>query len=338
MNKIILVAGALNPINSYEYHNIFKPLEKMGYIVKGFDFIARLKAIGREKMNQEMLAFIKFEQPQLVIFVPHTDQFIPEIIDEINQYAITLGYLFDDTWRIEYSRFWARHFNFVTTSDINGLSKFREAGFENVLYSPFACNTDVYYKKNLPKKYDVTFIGQYHPHRDWHIQYIKKARIDVQVWGAGWPSSTLSTEDMINIFNQSRVNLNLSNCVSWDFRYLASPFRPIKSTLRVWRQTIRSITRQDIKKWEMVKGRHFEINACGVFQLSYYVEGLERLYAIGEEIAVFVSPEDLVEKIRYYLKHDEERENIASRGYERTHSDHSMAKRLRDILEKMNLA
>jgi spore maturation protein CgeB len=297
-----------------------------------------MRTLGREGMNQELLAVVQREKPELVIFVPHTNQFIPEVVDEINRHAITLGYLFDDMWRVEYSRFWTRYFRFVTTSDVNGLRKFREAGFTNVIYSPFACNPDVYCKKGLPKLYDVTFVGQYHPQREWHINCLRKAGIDVRVWGVGWPGGMLNLDDMVSIFNQSRINLNLSNCVSWDIRYLATPFRPIKSTLRAWRQAMYSIARPDMKTVEQVKGRHFEINACGGFQLSYYVEGLERLYAIGDEIALFASPEDLVEKTRYYLKHKDECESVAECGYARTLRDHTMEKRLQDILKHLGLA
>ena len=337
MKKVVLVAGSLDPLVSYEYHNFLKPLEKLGCVVVPFDFMVRLRALGRKEMNRELLDVIRREQPELVFFVPHTDQFIPEVVDEINRHAITLGYFFDDMWRIEYSRFWARHFTYITTSDINGVKKFREAGFQNVVFSPFACNHHNFCKKDMPQLYDVTFVGQYHPYREWYINRLKKAGIEVLVWGVGWPGNMLSMQEMINVFNQSRINLDLSNCVSWDIRYLATAFRPLKSTLRAWRQVAHAIIHPNMKTVEQVKGRHFEINGCGGFQLSYYVEGLEHLYAIGDEIALFVSPEDLIEKTRYYLKHKDEREAIARHGYERTLKDHTMEKRLQDIFKYLGL-
>jgi len=336
--KVILVAGSLDQTKSYDYHNFQRPLEKMGHEVIPFDFMEIIHVHGREEMNRKLLAVVKEYLPDIVIFVPQTDQFIPEIVDEIGGYAITLCYFFDDMWRIEYSRFWARHFNFITTSDVNGLQKFRDAGFANVIYSPFACNTDVYRRKELPIIYDVTFVGGYNPYREWYINYLKRADIDVQVWGAGWASGMITSEDMINIFNQSRINLNLSNCISWDIRYLFAPFSPIKRTLRALRQALHAIRHTDMKTVEQVKGRHFEINACGGFQLTYYVEGLERMYSIGEEISIFVSMDDLIEKTRYYLKHDEEREAIARRGYLRTQSDHSMEKRFQHIFDHLRLS
>lgn len=336
LKKVILVAGFLNPASSYEYHNFQKPLEQMGHEVLPFDFMEQIQIHGREEMNRKLLNKVKEYCPDIVIFVPHTDQFIPEIVEEIGRHTITLGYFFDDMWRIEYSRFWARHFTYVTTSDVNGLRKFQEAGFANVIFSPFACNANIYSKRNMPKIYDVTFVGQYHPYREWQINHLKKGGIDVKTWGIGWPSGMIDTEDMINIFNQSRINLNLSNSVAWDARYLFSLARPIKNTLRTWRQAAHAITRTDMKNVEQVKGRHFEINACGAFQLSYYVEGLEQIYSIGEEIALFVSPEDMIEKTRYYLKHDKEREAIAKQGYARTLSDHTMEKRFEHIFEVIN--
>tara|TARA_B110000305_G_scaffold238005_1_gene302507 strand:+ start:731 stop:1246 length:516 start_codon:yes stop_codon:yes gene_type:complete len=164
---------------------------------------------------------------------------------------------------------------------------------------------------------------------------LKNEGINVKVWGNGWKSKMLSSEDMINVFNQSRINLNLSNNICWDIRYLFDFNRSFKKTLHIWKSTFLTIFKSDIKTVEQVKGRHFEINACGGFQLSYNVNGLDKLYNIDEEIALFYSPEDLVKKIKYYLKHEDERELIASHGLNRTSKEHTMEKRFHFIIEQM---
>ena len=82
-NKIIFVAGDLDPNKSYEFHNFLKPLEKMGNDVIPFDFMKILLDSGREKMNLKLLSFVKEHLPDMVIFIPQTDEFIPEIIDDI---------------------------------------------------------------------------------------------------------------------------------------------------------------------------------------------------------------------------------------------------------------
>ncbi len=321
---------------SYEYYNFFLPLQKIADSVILFDFMEIMKAQGREAMNRAMLETVKREQPDLVIVVPYTDQFIPEIIDEINRHTTTVGYFFDDMWRVKYARFWAEHFTYVTTSDINGVQKFCEAGYNNAIYSPFACNVEVYAKKDLPKLYDVSFVGGYHPYRDWYIHQVRRAGINAQVWGSGWKAGNLNLDSMVNVFNQSRINLNLSNCVSWDLRYLLSSLQSIRS-LRAVKNNLQALRSKDTKTHEQVKGRHFEINSCGGFQLSYYVEGLERCYQIGEEIQLYASPDDLINKIRYYLKHEDEREIIAQRGWKRTLAEHTMEKRFQQIFEQVIL-
>lgn len=324
---------------SYAHYYFNQPLEQIADVVISFDFMEMLRIHGRERMNRKLLNIVRRERPDITLIVPFTDQFIPDVIDEINQFTVTVGYFYDDTWRIEYSRFWARHFTYVTTSDINGIKKFRDAGYNNVIYSPFGCHPEAFTKQDLPKIYDVSFVGMHDPYRAWLLKWLKRAGIDVHMWGTDWRTGRLDHEKMVKVFNQSRINLNLSNCVSWDLRYLLSSLRrdlryPL-SLLRVVKNMLRSLKVRDSKTYEMVKARHFEINACGGFQLSYYVEGLERHYQIGEEIALYASREDLVDKVRYYLKHDDEREAIAQRGYERTLRDHTMEKRFQNLLREI---
>ena len=337
MKKIIFVAGELNTVSSYEYQNFVKPLESLGYEVIQFDFIRHYREMGKTNMNNLLVEIVRNESPQLVFFIPITDQIIKEVIIEINKYAITLGYFYDDMWRVNYARYWTKYFNFITTSDINGLQKYKEAGITNVIYSPFACNPEVYSNMNLDKIYDITFIGEYHPQREWYINNLIKAGYNVQVWGNGWPKGRITHEHMVKIFNQSRINLNLSNSAFWDSRYLFTFKRSLKKTLNVWIDNYRATYASDRKTTEQIKARHFEINSCGGFQLSYYVEGLEKLYEIGNEITIFTSIEDLLYKVHFYLTNEAEREIVAKSGYNRTIKDHSTMQRLKSLLSNINL-
>ena len=314
-----------------------KPIGRLGHKVMSFDFMERFHEQGREAMNRELLEAVKREQPDITLFVPFQDQFIPEMITGMNKHTVTVGYYFDDTWRIEYSGFWARHFNYVTTSDVNGVKRWRELGCANFIYSPFSVNPGVFRKMDIPKKYDVSFIGGYHPYRAWILRKLRQAGIKVYARGVGWQAGRLERDAMVEVFNQSRINLNMSNNESWDIRYILSLTKPWKDALRAWRNTVRLLHRSDPKVREMVKGRHFEINACGGFQLSYYVEGLERHYVIGEEIALYGSIEDMIDKIRYYLKHEDEREAIALRGYDRILRDHTAEKRFADLFNEIGI-
>lgn len=320
---------------SGDYYYFEEPLKHIVDEVLSFDFMTVFQEKGKEGMNRTLLDLICAEKPDVTVFVPYTDQFVPQVMDEINKQTISLGYYFDDTWRIDYSGFWAKHFTYATTSDVNGSKRWRDLGYNNFVYSPFGCNHRFLVNKNMPKIYDVSFVGGYHPYRAWCLQRLRKAGINVQTWGYGWPNGQLSLEGMGDVFNQSRINLNLTNNQSWDFRYIMFPFRPVKDTLRVIKNAFLAASRPDAKMREMVKARHFEINSCGGFQLSYYVEGLERHYQIGEEIALYESVDAMVDKVRYYLKHEDEREAISLCGYERTLRDHTMEKRFTDLFGRI---
>jgi spore maturation protein CgeB len=168
--------------------------------------------------------------------------------------------------------------------------------------------------------HDVSFVGGGHPWRSFVVSRLRKAGISVYTAGPFWPAGTLSTTEMVRTFSRSRINLNLANGRNWDIRYLLTTRRALRTTLRTG------------KVREGIKARHFEIAGSGGFQLSYYEEDLERHFQIGEEIAVYIDVDDLVEKVRYFLSNDAERERIAAAGLQRARAEHTAERRMRDLL------
>lgn len=63
--------------------------------------------------------------------------------------------------------------------------------------------------------------------------------------------------------------------------------------------------------------RVFEIPACGGFLLAERTEVMRGLYEEGVEAEFFESSQELLDKARFYLHHEEARTRIAERGHER---------------------
>jgi hypothetical protein len=79
--------------------------------------------------------------------------------------------------------------------------------------------------------------------------------------------------------------------------------------------------------------RDFRVTGAGGFLLTEHVKGIEQIFEVGKEIVTYTTPQDCVEKIRYYLKHEEERNEIAEAGYQRTVRDHSFVNRMAQVIE-----
>jgi len=310
---------------SYEYINFYQTLLQMGHDVTLFDFMAETTALGKVGMQQKLVGLVKQLQPALAFFTLYTDQFDEATIEGLKAHTKTLCFFHDDTWRVEFTQHWAKKFDYFTTPDVYGEFKYKKLGLDSAIYFPFGCNSTVF--KNLPleKKYDVSFIGAWHPYREWILNKLRKAGYIVEVAGFGWPNGGVHCDDMVRIFNESKINLNLSNSTSWDARYLFSSVRALANSIR------------SPKNIEQIKARHFEISSCGAFQLSYYIEGLERHYEIGEEIGIYVDSHDLIQKVRFYLEHEGLREKIANKAYQRSLLQHGFEHRFNHVFSRMGL-
>lgn len=103
-------------------------------------------------------------------------------------------------------------------------------------------------------------------------------------------------------------------------------FRNSKINLNI---TLRSIQ-------QGISLRVWDILACGGFLLTNYQPELEEFFEIGKDLECFFNKEDMLAKIEYYLAHEEERAEIARRGYEKVRSMHGYKQRLMEIQEKIN--
>ena len=111
-----------------------------------------------------------------------------------------------------------------------------------------------------------------------------------------------SQTEMPLVFHESKINLNIT-------------MRPIATGLSL---------------------RVYDICGCGGFLLTNWQEELPELYEPGVEVEYFTSQEELIDKAGYYLEHDEERRDIAMRGYERTKTEHTYLHRIAQMIRMVN--
>lgn len=94
-----------------------------------------------------------------------------------------------------------------------------------------------------------------------------------------------------------------------------------------------NITSKSIKTG--IPQKVFDILGAGGFLITNYQAELPEYFDIEKELVVYESEEDLVQKIRYYLEHEDERIEIAKNGYEKVKNEYCWVHRLQDILAIM---
>ena len=79
--------------------------------------------------------------------------------------------------------------------------------------------------------------------------------------------------------------------------------------------------------------RVFDVCGCGGFHLTNWQEELPELYEPGVDVECFCTQEELLDKVGFYLEHEDERRAIARNGYERTKAEHSYDKRIAEMIK-----
>lgn len=79
--------------------------------------------------------------------------------------------------------------------------------------------------------------------------------------------------------------------------------------------------------------RAFDIMGCGGFLLTNYQDEFLDYFVPDEDFVFYSDYSELMDKVDYYLTHEEERKRIARNGHDKVKKYHTFEDRIRDILE-----
>lgn len=318
---------------SFEHFNFYEPLVAMGHHVEYFDFMELHRLHGPVRMTQMLRERVEEIRPDLLFVFMFSDQFDHDLLKKIGTASSvpSVNWFADDHWRFDsFSRHWADCFTHVVTTDAVSLERYRSAGFQHAILSQWGVNHIRYSKNDAAMQRDVSFVGQAHGERNSIVSSLRNSGIDIAVRGTYWDvrlyhrilrklgllsetsfaavinRTRIGQNEMIDMFRTSRINLNLTASSNAGQR-------------------------------NQIKGRTFEIPGCGGFQLSEYAERIEEFFVPDKEIALYRTSAEMVEKIRYYLSHDDERKAIADAGYRRALRDHTYEQRFKTLFTEMGM-
>lgn len=322
---------------SFEHYNFYVSLAQMGHEIEYFDIGSHLASRGREGMNELLRSRVAATSPDLLFSCMVGDELDPDVIRDISEHTdtATFNWFCDDHWRFDtFTARYAPSFNWVSTTAASALPRYAQIGHANVVKTQWAASDSIYRRRGLPALYDLTFVGQVYGDRPAVLRHLQQEGLPVQRWGTGWnvrrwhwaaarlpvvrslggralletvrASTRADQEQMLSIFEQSKINLNL-----------------VASSQGAEPQ---------------IKGRTFEVPACGGFLLDGRTEGLEEYLEIDKEVVVYHDIDDMVEKSKFYLRHEQQRLAVAHAGHKRVHAEHTYRRRFEAIFRAMGLS
>ena len=157
---------------------------------------------------------------------------------------------------------------------------------------------------------DVAFMGMQDPDRQVYLERLAAAlpQLSFNLYGGGWERTPLARFARGMAFGR-------------DYRLAVAGARVVLTFPRWLNQ-------------DTISMRTFEVPAMGGFLLAARTASQTEMLQDGVDAAYFDDPDDLVEKVRYYVDHEDERAAIARAGHSRiTTGANTYADRLRSLLQ-----
>ncbi len=313
--------SAVHEVTSFDYERQRIITLKPGFHRLNILLHTGLKALKKPATHfadQALLRWIKGKRFDLVFIVAITTV-PPDVVAEVKREtgALVVGWFTDAIVNLGAAEFVSAPYHRIFFKDKIVVDRFRDA-----------LATDRY--DYLPQGFDPEI------HRPAPARLAPRgAEADVATFGNSY---AFRAHLMGALLAQRDIRTIIYGTPSWfaDPRLLAIYRAPVVSLEKSAAMGVTKIALNTNHFSELggVNKRTFEVSGMGAFQLT---DGpcVEEYYEPGTECVTFRGPEDLVEKVRYYLDRPAERVAIARRGLLRAWRDHTYQRRLNQAFESI---
>lgn len=268
----------------------------------------------------------------------------PEVIREIKSLGIpTVNWYCNASYQFHLVQEIAPAYDFCLVPERYRMPDYRQIG-ANPIYCQEAANPKVYRPSDVPRDFDVTFVGQCYGNRPEYMAALCRAGLDARAWGPHWQRKArlkwsrrlrnqvrkwtgrqdkylampakhcgppLSDQELIDMYSRSQISLGFTTVAQ----------RPADGTPAV----------------QQVRLRDFEATMSGAFYMVEAFDELADFFEPDREIVFFDSEAELIEKAKYYLAHPRQAQAIREAGLKRARAEHTWQKRFVDVFEQMGI-
>jgi len=325
----ILLAVPMTDGQSGPY--IYNSLVDMNHKVATFDWRNVMDKSNHEELNKKLIEAHKELKPDLTIIIKGAG-FTGETIKKIKEFnkGKIVGWIFDVTLGgtlvkdvPEYIEF-IKELDTFYTMDNDAVSELKTLGV-NAKWLTEGCHIEehksVIFNNHEQNMFgaDIVFLGSVggiHPNRDKLLSRIHEEGFDFKIFGPvlyepkqepEWVKQHHTGYEAIN--NYHSISCEASKIV------IGIDGWPDRS-----------------KSWS---ARLYRTLCAGGFLLTTETKDMEEYFKAGETLDTFKNEDELIEKILYWLKNDEERKKVAQAGQELVQSEYTFKKRLQEIIDNI---
>ena len=296
--------GDSNRGYSNEYNGIYKTLLKKFKNVIFFDTYDKTRKI--YDTNIKLIELSRKFLPNLIFTSIATYEIYFETLKKIKKIcgAKIINWSSDDSWRYDqHTKLIAPGFDVLITTYKSAHKKNLDFG-KNSILSNWGCPDD-WVKNVTPSKdckTDVLFIGNSYMGRKKIIKKLIDKGIKVICFGYGWHNPPVKDSEIAQYINKAKITLNFSK------------------------------SRGSMKQ---TKARIFEIMGAGGFCLTETSNEVSDFFVLDKEIVTFKNFQELLEKAKYFLKNNFDRDEIAIKGNYRCNLNYTTSKIMEKILYQL---
>lgn len=295
----------LSPFFRFENAFLWRVIRKFGH----------LKRINNALFGKYLLRCVDRYKPD-ILFANKGTIIKPDILRMIRSRGVkTANWFPENTNREPYLSWFLKvykDYSFFFHFDSEFVERYN-SGDSNLIYMPLAVDPDAYrvdVSDEDMRTYgcDICFIGAPYPERQAMLELIADLNLKIFGW-SGWRNTSLAKYYYGSL----------------DIKEMAKAYRCAKICINM---NLEPPTKG-------VNQKTFEIPAAKGFQLSDFRSDIAGIFTVGKEIEIFRSPQELREKVLWYLNHEQERATIAQAGHERLLREHTLRSRIASMLTIM---
>jgi spore maturation protein CgeB len=290
-----------------EYTHFLPALRALGHEVFFFDSFSRATYSDFAALNRALLQQVEKTRPDLVFTVLMMAEVWLETIALIRDTGCrVLNWSTDDSWKYaQFSRLIAADFDLWATTCPDAPAWYARDGIGNAVLTQWAASSVALVMPRPARDcgLKVSFIGSAYGSRGARIEVLRRAGIEVECYGHGWPNGPLAAARVAEVVRDSVLSLNFSEAGQGSGR--------------------------------QIKARVFEVPAVGGMLLSEAAPHLADYLQPEHEAALFEGDADLAERARHLLADPARRDAIAAAGHARVAREHTYEARLRALLQRL---